>query len=175
MGVLPLYEELTKGVAADPEVLALLDEPPPDNRQPNLLLATVRYLVESQPDYSAFRTAGLEVGASAGLFLLPDRYDYDYDGHLLHGSSGAPVFTCQPRGTGPRLAHRRRRRWSSSTPSSSPTFPNTAEPSSPPRSPSSMRSGYPTKPRVCRPAQPPTRAIRRTRGAPVRGRFCRYR
>jgi len=136
-----LYEELTQGVAADSEVLALLDELPPDKRQPNLLLATVRYLADVQPDYSAFRTvvldrrdeviatimvrrtqtneparcatllpalaafpqplALLEVGASAGLCLLPDRYGYDYDGHLVHGYPGAPVFTCQPRGPVP--------------------------------------------------------------------------
>jgi len=54
-----LYEELTQGVAADSEVLALLDELPPDKRQPNLLLATVR-LADVQPDYSAFRTVVLD-------------------------------------------------------------------------------------------------------------------
>ncbi len=41
------------------------------------------------------------MGASAGLCLLPDRYGYDYDGHLVHGYPGAPVFTCQPRGPVP--------------------------------------------------------------------------
>src|SRR6266567_66998 len=32
----------------------------------------------------------LEVGASAGLCLLPDRYGYDYDGYTL--GSGPPVL-----------------------------------------------------------------------------------
>ncbi len=41
-------------------MLALLDELPPDKRQPNLLLATVRYLADVQPDYSAFRTVVLD-------------------------------------------------------------------------------------------------------------------
>ena len=40
----------------------------------------------------------LEVGASAGLCLLPDRYGYDYGGHRL---GGAPVFACDPRGGTP--------------------------------------------------------------------------
>ncbi len=40
----------------------------------------------------------LEVGASAGLCLLPDRYSYDYGGQLLKAASSAssaiPVFSC---------------------------------------------------------------------------------
>ncbi len=40
----------------------------------------------------------LEVGASAGLCLLPDRYAYDYGGHVIgptRGESGAPLFHCR--------------------------------------------------------------------------------
>jgi hypothetical protein len=36
----------------------------------------------------------LEVGASAGLCLLPDRYAYDYGGHRLGVAAGAPVLRC---------------------------------------------------------------------------------
>ena len=41
----------------------------------------------------------LEVGASAGLCLLPDRYGYDYGGHRL--GDGPPVLRCQPEGDVP--------------------------------------------------------------------------
>lgn len=42
----------------------------------------------------------LEVGASAGLTLLPDCYSYDYAGRMLVGSDpAAPILRCQPRGT----------------------------------------------------------------------------
>ena len=44
----------------------------------------------------------LEVGASAGLTLLVDRYSYDYDGYLVQGTDPrAPVLACQPRGQVP--------------------------------------------------------------------------
>ena len=44
----------------------------------------------------------LEVGASAGLTLLPDRYSYDYGGHLVPGTDPlAPVLACEPRGPVP--------------------------------------------------------------------------
>jgi hypothetical protein len=36
----------------------------------------------------------IEVGASAGLCLLPDRYAYDYGGHRLGRATHGPVFTC---------------------------------------------------------------------------------
>jgi hypothetical protein len=44
----------------------------------------------------------LEVGASAGLTLLPDRYAYDYAGHILTNANPmAPVLRCEPRGPVP--------------------------------------------------------------------------
>ena len=44
----------------------------------------------------------LEVGASAGLTLLPDLYSYDYDGHRFRGrDSQAPVITCHVFGPAP--------------------------------------------------------------------------
>ncbi|WP_157734710.1 DUF2332 domain-containing protein [Actinopolyspora erythraea] len=44
----------------------------------------------------------LEVGASAGLNLLPDRYSYDYAGHHVTGTDPeAPVLRCRPRGPVP--------------------------------------------------------------------------
>jgi len=46
--------------------------------------------------------AMIEVGASAGLTLLVDRYSYDYDGHRFSGTDPlAPVLSCQPRGPVP--------------------------------------------------------------------------
>lgn len=44
----------------------------------------------------------LEVGASAGLTLLVDRYSYDYGGHRITGTDPrAPLLACQPRGPVP--------------------------------------------------------------------------
>jgi hypothetical protein len=44
----------------------------------------------------------LEVGAAAGLTLLPDVYSYDYDGHRLTGlDPDAPILRCRPLGPVP--------------------------------------------------------------------------
>jgi hypothetical protein len=44
----------------------------------------------------------IEVGASAGLTLLVDRYSYDYAGHRLAGRDPqAPTLHCEPRGPVP--------------------------------------------------------------------------
>jgi hypothetical protein len=44
----------------------------------------------------------IEVGASAGLTLLFDRYSYDYAGHRITGQDpDAPVLRCEPRGPVP--------------------------------------------------------------------------
>ena len=44
----------------------------------------------------------LEVGASAGLTLLPDIYSYDYEGYLVAGTDpSAPTLKCRPSGPVP--------------------------------------------------------------------------
>ncbi|HEX3977950.1 MAG TPA: DUF2332 domain-containing protein [Solirubrobacteraceae bacterium] len=138
-----LYTELTRQVATDRELLAILSELEPAKRQPNLLLAAVRHLYgDFARDWPQFRQrfferrsevlelvrthrtqtneparcatllpvlaslpqplALLEVGTSAGLCLLPDRYGYDYgDGRRLGAPGddaddrGGPVFRCR--------------------------------------------------------------------------------
>ena len=114
----PTYADWARGVAADPEVCALLDTLPEPKRQPNLLFAAARlvgapsdswvrtrpWLLAAWPDVErTMRThatqtneprrcatflptltaidgpiALIEVGASAGLCLYPDRYSYEY-------------------------------------------------------------------------------------------------
>jgi hypothetical protein len=145
-GISPSYERLCLGVADDLEVIARLDTLPPPKRQPNLLLAAVRFLGgdQSMDSYAAFRTfvldrwgelsatmlarrtqtneprrcatllpvlaavpqpvALLEVGASAGLCLYPDRYAYRYtaagdmgDEHTVLGDSEL-VLDCRVTG-----------------------------------------------------------------------------
>jgi hypothetical protein len=59
-GKSPLYAELTAGVANDKAMLEFLAERPPAKRQPNLLLAAVRYLFGVQRDYGSFRTVVLD-------------------------------------------------------------------------------------------------------------------
>jgi hypothetical protein len=134
-----VYVELALGVAADPELLALLAPLPWIKQQPNLLLGAVRLLYGTQADYGRFRAcvlehrdevleivtqrrtqtneparcatllpllarlpqplALLEVGASAGLCLLADRYAYDYGGHRVapvqRVGPEPPVFACR--------------------------------------------------------------------------------
>ena len=54
-GISPTYERLCLGVADDPDVLSLLDALPTAKRQPNLLLAAVRFLDGPIEDYAGFR------------------------------------------------------------------------------------------------------------------------
>jgi hypothetical protein len=142
----PTYQVLANAVADDDVVLDFLSTMPVIKRQPNLLFAAARLLLDGVPDIRrlhdlveqgaadltavmlAHRTqtnevgrcatllpalarlpeplALIEVGASAGLVLLLDRYSYDYDGHLLHSPDAqAPVLHCQTRGQVP-VPHR---------------------------------------------------------------------
>ena len=134
----PLYDELLRGVASDPEVIGFLLTLPREKRQPNLFLASVRYLFGTPSGWDQFRSAVLEnknalrgamlsrstqtnepgrcaallpvlaglpgplalleVGASAGLCLLPDFYAYDYGGPILGPEARLlppPVFPCK--------------------------------------------------------------------------------
>lgn len=141
-GISPTYERLCLGVADDPLLIEQLDMLPAPKRQPNLLLAAVRFLggpIESYPSFRAFildswvqvaetilarRTqtneprrcavllpvlaalpqplALLEVGASAGLCLYPDRYAYRYSGeHAAEVGSSPVVLDCQVSGPVP--------------------------------------------------------------------------
>jgi hypothetical protein len=138
----PAYESLALSVAADPVVLRFLGSLPPEKRQPNLLFAAARYLLDAPPGIDQLRAlvsqardglsavmaarrtqtneparcatllpalaqlpqplALIEVGASAGLTLLVDRYSYDYAGHRIAGQDPqAPVLRCEPRGPVP--------------------------------------------------------------------------
>ncbi|MDI9885576.1 DUF2332 domain-containing protein [Streptomyces sp. HNM0645] len=138
----PTYERLTDAIAGAPDLLVLIDQLPPARRQPNLLLAAVRFLGGPVDDPAAFRAwvlahwdrvratmlerrtqtnepgrcsvllpvlarlpgplALIEVGASAGLCLYPDRYHYRYDGGAEFGPSGsAVVLDCDTTGAAP--------------------------------------------------------------------------
>lgn len=133
----PLYGELSRGVASDPEVIEFLLTLPREKRQPNLFLSAVRYLFGTPAGWDRFRScvlhekdalraamlarstqtnepgrcaallpvlaalpeplALLEVGASAGLCLLPDFYAYDCGGAILNPKAQRlvpPVFPC---------------------------------------------------------------------------------
>lgn len=142
-GVSPSYEALCLAVADSEPVCALLDRLPLAKRQPNLLLAAVRFLggpVDEPAAFLAFvitqwdavantmtthRTqtnepgrcatllpllaslpqplALVEVGASAGLCLYPDRYSYRYAtsaGEHRLGDSEI-VLSCEVTGPAP--------------------------------------------------------------------------
>jgi hypothetical protein len=128
----PSYQRLCLGVAGDAALLARLDELPPPKRQPNLLLAAVRFRGGPVGSFPLFRDfvltrwddvattmqarrtqtnepgrcavllpalaalpqplALIEVGASAGLCLYPDRYAYRYTvGGREHRVGESPV------------------------------------------------------------------------------------
>jgi hypothetical protein len=59
-GKSPLYGELLRGVASDPEVIGFLVTLPRHKRQPNLFLAAARYLFGTQAGWAQFRRSVLE-------------------------------------------------------------------------------------------------------------------
>jgi hypothetical protein len=129
-GSSPLYESLSRGVAADPDILTRLATLPEPKQQPNLLYAAARMVAGTPADFPVFRStvlarwdeisvimlssrtqtnepgrcgalypllasfpqplALIEVGASAGLCLFPDRYRYVY-GDATVGDPGSPL------------------------------------------------------------------------------------
>jgi hypothetical protein len=148
------YEEWCRGVAADREVLAMLDELPVPKRQPNLLFAAARYAGIPAGRFDGFRAAVLaswpqvrevmlvhrtqtnevgrcavllpllaalpqplallEVGASAGLCLYPDRFSYQYAGYARldpPGGPGADLIRCSAHGPVPVPAELPRVSW----------------------------------------------------------------
>lgn len=128
----PVYADVARRVADDPEILAFLAARPTAQQQPNLLLAAMQYVAGPTTGWAGFRAAFaahlpridavmaarttqtnvparcavllpalatlprplalLEVGASAGLCLLPDRYGYEYGRVRL---PGRPVLRCR--------------------------------------------------------------------------------
>lgn len=139
-----VFADWALAVAADPEVVALIETLPPAKRQPNLVLAAARWHGAVPGPYDGLRTvlvedweavratvlaratqtnevgrcavllpvlarlpgplALLEVGASAGLCLYPDRVGYRYgNGHRVDpvGSAGPVVLECAVEGEPP--------------------------------------------------------------------------
>ena len=136
-GESPCYQEWAQGVAADQELIGLIDELPEPRRQPNLLFAAARYAGVTPGSFGNFRAdlltswpqvrqimlsrrtqtneparsammmpllaalpqplALLEVGASAGLCLYPDKFSYQY-GNLARvdppAGPGAALLSC---------------------------------------------------------------------------------
>jgi hypothetical protein len=72
-GISPSYEVLCAAIADDAEVLARLDTLPEPKRQPNLLLATVRFLGGQVDAWPAFRAFVLERWAEVATLMRARR------------------------------------------------------------------------------------------------------
>src|SRR6266704_681994 len=66
----PLYEALARGVSASPEALRFLLTLPPNKRQPNLLLASVRHLCGVASDWPQFLRDLLANADAVRSFML---------------------------------------------------------------------------------------------------------
>jgi hypothetical protein len=138
----PAYETLASAVAVDRGITGFVASLPAAKRQPNLLFAAARYLLNAPASIGSLRAlvrdspaelaavmrarrtqtneparcavllpalaqlpeplALVDVGASAGLTMLFDRYSYDYGGHRLAGADPeAPTLRCRVAGPAP--------------------------------------------------------------------------
>jgi hypothetical protein len=68
-----VYELLTGRIAADPDLLARIDQLPPAKRQPNLLLGSVRFLDGPVADYPSFRDWTLDHWDQVSQTMLKHR------------------------------------------------------------------------------------------------------
>ena len=57
----PLYNQLSRGVASDPEVIGFLLTLPREKRQPNLFLSAARHLFGTPAGWDQFRHGVLEI------------------------------------------------------------------------------------------------------------------
>lgn len=91
------WAEFRRGVLDRPEALrALMLARATQTNEPGRC-ATLLPVLARLPQPLAL----IEVGASAGLCLLPDRYGYDYGRAALPAPDGAPVFPCAVNATTP--------------------------------------------------------------------------
>jgi hypothetical protein len=89
------YEQFRRSILAKPDaVRSVMLQRSTQTNEPARCAVLLPVLAQlRQP------VALIEVGASAGLCLIPDRYDYDYGGHILECPRRAPqppVFSCTP-------------------------------------------------------------------------------